>query len=121
MASVTDRSLPGSPDRHAGLVADIIPALVFASDSARPSANSGGYFADLALLVIGGSALLIAIVLWFDNAQGGLTGNGVVKSLELKPWVTEPANAPPYSSNYLYYPLSRPPCPLLDLLCVFTA
>ena len=44
----------------------------------------------MALLVIGGGALLIAIVLWFDNAQGGLTGNGVFKSLELKPWVTAP-------------------------------
>src|SRR6266851_6496216 len=119
MASVTDRSLPGSPDRHAGLVADIIPALVFASDSARPSANSGGYFIDLALLVIGGSAFLIAIVLWFDNAQGGLTGNGVFKSLELKPWVTDPANAPLYPSNYLYYPLYGALCRLLDILGVF--
>src|SRR5260370_25301218 len=102
MASVTDRSLPGSPDRHAGLVADIIPALVFASDSARPSANSGGYFADLALLVIGGSALLIAIVLWVDNPQGGLTGHGAVKSLELQAWVADPANAPLYPSNFPY-------------------
>ena len=52
--------------------------------------------------MLGGSALLIAIVLWFDNAQGGLTGNGVFKSLELKPWVSDPANAPLYPSNYLY-------------------
>ncbi len=63
------------------------PSLVFAPSIPRTSARSGGYPADLALLVIGGSALLIAIVLWFDNAQGGLTGNGVFKSLELKPWV----------------------------------
>ena len=93
--------------------------MVFASSSARPSANSGGYFADLTLLVLGGSALLIAIVLWFDNAQGGLTGNGVFKSLELKPWVTDPANAPLYPSNYLYYPLYGALCRLLDLLGVF--
>ena len=93
--------------------------MVFASSSARPSANSGGYFADLALLVLGGSALLIAIVLWFDNAQGGLTGNGVFKSLELRPWVTDPANAPLYPSNYLYYPLYGALCRLLDLLGVF--
>src|SRR5260370_36347861 len=119
MASVTDRSLPGSPDRHAGLVADIIPALVFAYSPARPSADSGGYFADLTLLVLGGSALLIAIVLWFDNAQGGLTGNGVFKSLELKPWVTDPAHAPLYPSNYLYYPLYGALCRMLDLLGVF--
>jgi len=93
--------------------------LVFASSSARPSADSGGYFADLTLLVLGGSALLIAIVLWFDNAQGGLTGNGVFKSLELKPWVTDPAHAPLYPSNYLYYPLYGALCRLLDLLGVF--
>src|SRR5260370_21235682 len=112
VASVRDGWLRGSPDRHAGLVADIIPALVFASDSARPSANSGGYFADLALLVIGGSALLIAIVLWFDNAQGGLTRNGVFKSPELKPRVAHPSNAPLYPSNYLFYPLYGAPRPL---------
>ena len=69
--------------------------------------------------MLGGSALLIAIVLWFDNAQGGLTGNGVFKSLELKPWVTDPANAPLYPSNYLYYPLYGALCRLLDLLGVF--
>ena len=112
-------SSPGPRDRHAGPVADIIPTLVFASSSPRPSASSGGYLADLALLVIGGSALLIAIVLWFDNAQGGLTGNGVFKSLELKPWATDPANAPLYPSNYLYYPLYGALCRLLDLLGVF--
>ena len=93
--------------------------MVFASSSARPSADSGSYFADLTLLVLGGSALLIAIVLWFDNAQGGLTGNGVFKSLELKPWVTDPAHAPLYPSNYLYYPLYGALCRLLDLLGVF--
>jgi hypothetical protein len=74
---------------------------------------------DLALLVVGGSTLLIAIILWFDNAQGGLTGNGVFKSLELKPWVTDPANAPLYPANYLFYPLYGALCRLLDLLGVF--
>ncbi len=74
---------------------------------------------DFALLVIGGGTLLIAIVLWFDNAQGGLTGNGVFKSLELKPWVIDPANAPLYPSNYLFYPLYGGLCRLLDLLGVF--
>jgi hypothetical protein len=74
---------------------------------------------DLVLLVIGGGALLIAIVLWFDNAQGGLTGNGVFKSLELKPWVVDPANAPLYPSNYLFYPVYGELCRLLDLLGVF--
>jgi len=74
---------------------------------------------DLGILVVGGGALLIAIVLWFDNAQGGLTGNGLFKSLELKPWVIDPANAPLYPSNYLFYPLYGALCRLLDLLGVF--
>ena len=69
--------------------------------------------------MLGSSALLIAIVLWFDNAQGGLTGNGVFKGLELRPWVTDPAIAPLYPSNYLYYPLYGALCRLLDLLGVF--
>ena len=76
-------------------------------------------FADLALVVGGGAVLLIAIVLWFDNAQGGLTGNGVFKSLELKPWVVDPANAPLYPSNYLFYPLYGLLCRGLDGLGVF--
>ena len=83
------------------------------------SADRHTTFVDLALLVVGGSALLIAIILWFDNAQGGLTGNGVFKSLELKPWVTDPAHAPLYPANYLFYPLYGALCRLLDLLGIF--
>src|SRR5262245_53813060 len=71
------------------------------------------------MVSIGGAALLIGIVLWFDNAQGGLTGNGAFKSLELKPWVVDPANAPLYPSNYLYYPLLGALCRGLDLVGVF--
>jgi hypothetical protein len=82
-------------------------------------AGAAGRFADVALIVLGGSAILIAVILWFDNAQGGLTGNGVFKSLELRPWVTDPANAPLYPSNYLYYPLLGALCRLLDWLGVF--
>ena len=96
--------------------------MVFASPpaSSSPTASSkGGYAADLALLAVGGSALLIAIILWFDNAQGGLTGNGVFKSLELKPWVVDPDNAPLYPANYLFYPVYGALCRVLDLLGVF--
>src|SRR5262245_8066606 len=71
----------------------------------------------LAVSVTGGM-VLIAIVLWFDNAQGGLTGNGVFKSMELRPWVIGPENAPLYPSNYLYYPLMGLLCRGLDLLGV---
>ena len=67
----------------------------------------------------GGSAFLIAVILWFDNAQGGLTGNGVFKSLELKPWIVDPANAPLYPANYLFYPFYGALCRLLDLLGIF--
>ena len=92
--------------------------MVFALSSPRRS-TVPGLLLDLALVVLGGGALLVAIVLWFDNAQGGLTGNGVFKSLELKPWVTDPANAPLYPSNYLYYPLYGALCRLLDFLGIF--
>lgn len=91
------------------------PSTPFPGFEQRP----GGRLADLALLVIGSGAVLIAIILWFDNAQGGLTGNGVFKSLELKPWVVDPANAPLYASNYLFYPAYGALCRLLDLLDVF--
>ena len=56
----------------------VVTPLVFAPASSRRSQGSAT-IADLALIVLGGGALLIAIVLWFDNAQGGLTGNGAVQ------------------------------------------
>jgi hypothetical protein len=93
--------------------------LLALSDPLRPDRAPRGTLVDLALLVVGSSAVLIALILWFDNAQGGLTGNGVFKSLELKPWVVDPANAPLYPSNYLFYPLYGALCRLLDLLGVF--
>jgi hypothetical protein len=71
------------------------------------------------LVMLVGAVLLVAIVLWFDNAQGGLTGNGVFKSLELRPWVIDPAHAPLFPSNYLYYPLIGALCRGLDALGVF--
>ena len=93
--------------------------MVLASRSSPSSVDQRGWLADCALLAIGGSALLIAVVLWFDNAQGGLTGNGVFKSIELKPWVVDPAQAPLYPSNYLFYPVYGLLCRFLDLLGVF--
>lgn len=80
----------------------------------------GTTLVDLGLIIVGGSTLLIAIVLWFDNAQGGLTGNGVFKSLELKPWIVDPAGAPLYPANYLFYPVYGAFCRLLDLLGVYS-
>ncbi|MFO1160510.1 MAG: hypothetical protein U1E60_16850 [Reyranellaceae bacterium] len=94
--------------------------MALAFSSSRQPSSPRGYLLDLALLALGGSALLIAIILWFDNAQGGLTGNGVFKSLELKPWIVDPANAPLYPANYLFYPVYGALCRLLDLLGIFT-
>lgn len=93
--------------------------LLDVSASARHDQTPGKTLADLAMLVVGSATVLIALILWFDNAQGGLTGNGVFKSLELKPWVVDPANAPLYPSNYLFYPVYGALCRLLDLLGVF--
>ena len=95
----------------------IFPANTTTNSSGASS--RGNWAADLALLAIGGSALLIVLILWFDNAQGGLTGNGVFKSLELKPWVVDPAHAPLYPANYLFYPIYGALCRGLDLLGVF--
>ncbi|MFO1082594.1 MAG: hypothetical protein U1E23_18460 [Reyranellaceae bacterium] len=90
-------------------------------DRAPPGSagRAGSVLGDAALVAIGGAVLLVALVLWFDNAQGGLTGNGVFKSLELKPWVTAPHGAPLYPANYLYYPIMGALCRGLDLLGVF--
>jgi hypothetical protein len=93
--------------------------LVFASRSSPSSSGPGGTLADIALIVIGGSAFLITVILWFDNAQAGLTGNGVFKSMELRPWIADPANAPLYPSNYLYYPIYGALCRFLDFADVF--
>ena len=92
-----------------------------ATTTATPQGTSlpGGYVADLAALFVGGSAFFIAVVLWFDNAQGGLTGNGVFHSFQLRPWIANPATAELDQSNYLYYPIFGAGCRLLDLLGIF--
>src|SRR5205807_7655039 len=71
---------------------------------------------DLAILAVASFALLVTIILWFDNAQGFLTGNGVFKTAELRPWISDPDNAPLNPSNYLFYPLYGALCRLLDSL-----
>src|SRR4029079_13113438 len=58
------------------------------------------------------------IIAWFDNAQGFLTGNGVFKTAELRPWISTPAQAPLYPSNYLFYPFYGALCRGLDALGV---
>src|SRR4029079_8309324 len=58
------------------------------------------------------------IIAWFDNAQGFLTGNGVFKTVELRPWISNPEQAPLYPSNYLFYPFYGALCRGLDALGV---
>lgn len=81
--------------------------------------RSTGHLTDLLLVLVGSSTLLVALILWFDNAQGGLTGNGVFKALELKPWVDDPSNAVLYPANFLFYPVYGSLCRLLDLLGIY--
>ena len=61
---------------------------------------------------------LIGLILWYDNAQG-ITGNGVFKALQLKPWVQAPATASLDPSNYLYFPILGRLCALLDFIGVY--
>ncbi|MCC8432197.1 hypothetical protein LJ725_24745 [Reyranella aquatilis] len=61
---------------------------------------------------------LVGLILWYDNAQG-ITGNGIFKALQLKPWVQTPATASLDASNYLYFPIVGRLCALLDVLGVF--
>lgn len=94
--------------------------MVFVTDRARrPTAASSHWLSDLALLWLGTCVLLVAVILWFDNAQGGLTGNGIFKSMELKPWIVDPHSATLNASNYLYYPVYGALCRVLDELGVF--
>src|SRR5471032_1596904 len=94
--------------------------MVFVTDRARrPTTASSHWLSDLVLLWLGTCVLLVAVILWFDNAQGGLTGNGIFKSMEMKPWVADPRSAMLNASNYLYYPVYGALCRMLDGLGVF--
>jgi hypothetical protein len=89
-------------------------------ESRRERQSSAFYAVDLALLCGASFALLVVLIRWLDNAQGGLTGNGIFKSIELKPWIADPAHAPLYAANYLFYPVYGALCRLLDGLGVLT-
>ena len=75
---------------------------------------------DTGLIAAGTFVLLVGVILWLDNAQAFLTGNGVFKAAELKPWISAPASAPLYPSNYLFYPVYGALCRGLDSLGVLT-
>jgi hypothetical protein len=92
--------------------------MVFITDRARPPSPSSTWQLDLLLLWLGTAILLISVIAWFDNPQGGLTGNGIFKSMEMKPWIADPGTAPLAPSNYLYYPVYGLLCRGLDALGV---
>jgi hypothetical protein len=92
--------------------------MVFVTDRARHPLNPSTWLLDLLLLWLGTAVLLIAVIVWFDNPQGGLTGNGIFKSMEMKPWIADPGSASLNASNYLYYPVYGALCRALDGLGV---
>lgn len=85
----------------------------------RPQTLSRDVLIEAAALAVAAFACLVAVILWLDNAQGGLTGNGVFKALQLVPWVTAPASAELDPSNYLFFPAYGALCRLLDLLGIW--
>jgi hypothetical protein len=87
----------------------------------RAIANAGssqGRLFDLATIFLSSMAVFVALILWFDNAQG-ITGNGVFKAMTIKSWVNDPANASLETSNYLYYPVMALLCRVLDGIGIF--
>jgi len=49
-------------------------------------------------------AFLIAVILWFDNPQGALTGNGISR-VGAQALVVDSRSRHALSSNYLFYPV----------------
>ena len=87
----------------------------------RSSGNDGssqGRLFDLVAIFLSSMAVFVALILWFDNAQG-ITSNGVFKAVTIKSWVADPANASLDTSNYLYYPVMALLCRLLDGIGIF--
>ena len=82
--------------------------------------SSHGRRIDLLLVFVAGFAGLIALMSWLDNAEA-ITGNGVFKAIQAKPWISNPSTARLDPSNYLYFPFVGAFCRLLDLIGVFAA
>jgi len=81
---------------------------------------SPGRRLDLFLIFTASFLVLIALIAWLDNAEG-ITGNGVFKAVQAKPWISEPGTARLDPSNYLYFPFVGVVCRLFDLIGVFPA
>ena len=59
--------------------------------------------------------LLCGLISWLQNVHI-VTANGMYKSIQVEPWISDPANAPLDHSNYHYFPLYGRLCALLDFL-----
>lgn len=97
-----------------------ITTLPTAKSRTKESVPPRGRGIDLILIFTMAFAALIALIFWLDNAEG-ITGNGVFKAIQAKPWISNPATAQLDPSNYLYFPFVGAFCGLLDLIGVFTA
>jgi len=58
---------------------------------------------------------LSSLIGWLQNVHI-VTTNGMYKSLQAAPWISDPAHAKLDASNYLYFPLYGRLCALLDFL-----
>ncbi len=72
-----------------------------------------GLVFDAVLVWLFSFAGLMTLIAWYDNAQG-ITGNGIYKAIQLKPWIRTPGSASLDPSNYLYFPVIGQLCALLD-------
>jgi hypothetical protein len=93
-------------------------ALPFTNHRTSKIASAQGRGIDLILIFAITFLALIALIVWLDNAEG-ITGNGIFKAVQAKPWIATPAAARLDPSNYLYFPFVGMFCRLLDLIDVF--
>ncbi len=62
-------------------------------------------------------ATLCGLIAWLQNVHI-ITANGMYKSIQAEPWISDPAGARLDPSNYLYFPLYGALCRLLDGLAI---
>ena len=70
---------------------------------------------QLALVFVVSLAGLAGLIGWLQNVHI-ITANGMYKSIQVEPWISDPANAPLDPSNYHFFPLYGRLCALLDYL-----
>ncbi|MBM3643514.1 MAG: hypothetical protein FJX02_04110 [Alphaproteobacteria bacterium] len=83
-----------------------------------PAPPIGPALPAAALVALVAWVCLAALMGWLDNAQGGVTGNGIMKAIQLKPWIDDPASAGLDASNYLLFPVYGTLCRILDAMGV---